>query len=158
MRYLGGFLLLFCLASCNYFEKKKVTPEEVLNEELQTFNWNEVDQYPSFVACDSLSAKQEKRYCFETILTNAIIEGLDDSNIVVSESINDTIIMSFQISETGILEVINIADLNNVGLQIPNIDSLLIRSIQNIPTIFPAIKRGQQVKTEFQLPIVINSN
>ena len=34
-------------------------------------------------------------------------------------------------------------------------DSLLVASVKDLPNIFPAIKRGQQVKTEFKLPIII---
>ena len=39
--------------------------------------------------------------------------------------------------------------------EIPNIKVLLAKSIDSLPKIFPAIKRGQQVKTEFKLPIII---
>jgi hypothetical protein len=39
--------------------------------------------------------------------------------------------------------------------EIPNIDSLLINSLKTIPKIYPAIKRGQQVTTSFEFPIVV---
>ena len=51
--------------SCNYFDAKKVSADDILEEELQTFTWNEVDEYPSFEMCDSLSSKAEKKQCFE---------------------------------------------------------------------------------------------
>jgi hypothetical protein len=39
--------------------------------------------------------------------------------------------------------------------QLPTLDSLLAISIQNIPKIYPAIKRGIPVKTKYILPIRI---
>ena len=43
-------------------------------------------------------------------------------------------------------------------IQIPEIDSLLHESLKGIPKITPAIKRGQQVTTAFELPIIVKIN
>ena len=150
--------LVICLCSCNYFEKKKVNADDILNEELRTFNWNEVDEYPTFTACDSVTSKPERKQCFETTLTTHILNNLSTSKIVVTESVHDTVIMKFQISEKGELTVNEIASSAIIKNQIPKIDSLLYLSVNDLPRIFPAIKRGQQVKTEFKMPIVIQAD
>ena len=59
------FLLIILLTACNYFEKQKVNSEDLLEEELQTFNWNEVDMYPRFSNCDSIIEKEESKICFQ---------------------------------------------------------------------------------------------
>ena len=41
--------------------------------------------------------------------------------------------------------------------QIQDIEKYLTESISSIPQISPAIKRSQHVKTEFKLPIVLQS-
>ena len=51
MRYAPILFLIFC-CSCHYFEKKKLDSEKLLEEELQAFNWNALDQYPSFESCE----------------------------------------------------------------------------------------------------------
>ena len=37
-------LICLVLSSCNYFDVKKTSSEEILKEELQTFNWKDVDE------------------------------------------------------------------------------------------------------------------
>jgi len=135
-----------------------VNSQDIINEELQTFNWNDVDEYPSFQACESSSSKQESKQCFETTLITHIANRLSKKIIVVTENVEDTVMIKFHISETGNLSVININNKENTEEQIPNLDELLAKSLDSLPKIFPAIKRGQQVKTEFTLPIVIQVN
>ena len=158
MKHLAVILLSFCFFSCNYFDKKKVYSEDILKEDLQTFNWNEVDEYPTFAICDSVLTKELRKKCFETTLTKFIISNLPTQAIVVTKDINDTILITFQISEKGKLSVTNIKSSDLINQQIPKIDTFLLQSLKNIPKIFPAIKRSQQVKTEFKLPVVIKVN
>lgn len=146
------------LTSCEYFNVKKTSSEAILKEELQTFNWNDVDEYPSFSVCDSASAKQERKHCFETTLTSYITSHLQKDTIVVSQDINDTINLKLQVSEHGVLSLLSVYVDSVTRQEIPNIKELLAESLESLPKIFPAIKRGQQVKTEFKLPIIIHVN
>ena len=82
----------------------------------------------------------------------------EKKTIVVTEDINDTIIITFQISEKGKLSVKDIISSDLIKAQIPKIDTLLVESLKGLPQIFPAIKRSQQVKTEFKLPVIIQVN
>jgi hypothetical protein len=150
------FLLIILLAtSCNYFEKKKVNSKDLLEEELQTFNWNAVDTYPTFSSCDSITAKEESKLCFQNTLLIHVNQFLEQQNIVVSEDVNDTITLKIIINNKGILEVESIDYKPETTIQIPEIDSLLRQSLKGIPKIYPAIKRGQQVTTVFELPIIV---
>ena len=156
MKYPLLFLILVSLNSCKYFDAKKTTSEAILKEELKTFNWNDVDVYPSFSKCDSLEKKHEKMYCFQYFLKKQIFESLEKEVIVVTQDISDTIQLKFQVSETGVLTLIEI-EIDSLTIEeIPNMEALIIEGLDALPEIFPAIKRGQQVKTEFQLPIIIN--
>lgn len=156
MKHLYVFILVFMLTSCEYFNVKKTSSEAILNEELQTFNWNDVDAYPTFSSCDSMLTKQEKKQCFEIHLTTQIFSFLESEGIVVTQDINDTIVLSFEVSETGVLSLSS-SKIDTLTFQeIPNIKTLLNKSIDSLPKIFPAIKRGQQVKIAFELPVIIN--
>jgi len=132
-----------------------VSSQEILNEDLQTFNWNEVDEYPIFSSCDPLLTKVERKACFEATLTAHITAKLSQEKIVVTKDLNDTITISFLISETGKLSVLEVKNSVKVKSQIPEIDELLKKSLEGLPNILPAIKRRQQVKTEFNLPVII---
>lgn len=158
MKFISLVLLIFCLTSCDYFDKKKVSTEELLSKELKTVDWNAVDEYPTFTSCDSAISKAEKKYCFETTITSHIFNQLNAKNFVVTKTIDDTLKLRIHISETGELQVLNLINTEHISTEIPKIDSLLIASLDSLPKIFPAIKRGQFVKTEFELPIIIKVN
>ena len=158
MRYFGFLLMIMCLFSCDYFEKKKLSADEILEDELQSFNWNEVDEYPSFVSCNPAESKIERKQCFESVLTEHISSKILTSNFIVSESINDTVKIAFLISETGNIMIKQISHSDLITDQIPELDSILMLSMNDLPKLFPAIKRGQQVKTEFVLPLVIKAD
>jgi hypothetical protein len=158
MRQICVFLIVVLLTSCNYFDVKKTSSEAILNEELQTFNWNEVDVYPSFALCDSLESILENKACFSKTLTLHILNHLQKDSIVVNHNINDTINLQIQVSESGDLKLLNTKIDSLTITEIPNIKCLISNSLEDLPKIFPAIKRGQHVKTEFKLPIIIQVN
>ena len=96
---------MILLQSCNYFEVKKITKESVVKDQIETLNWNDVDTYPSFVVCDSLDERDDKRACFETELTNHFFHFLNDQYITVDEAINETIYLDLLITEKGAITI-----------------------------------------------------
>ncbi|GAA4888503.1 hypothetical protein GCM10023311_10520 [Flaviramulus aquimarinus] len=144
------------LTSCEYFNVKKTSSEAILKEELQTFNWNDVDVYPSFSLCDYSITKQERQVCFQHTLTTHINDYLQKEIIVVSQDINDTLMLEFKVSKTGTLSLLK-SKIDSLTInEIPNIQNLLNKSLDSLPKIYPALKRGQQVTTAFNLPIIIH--
>lgn len=155
MNRLACFLLIFLLTACDYLENQKVNSEDLLKEELQTFNWNDVDTYPTFNSCEAMTTKEDSRVCFQNTLLQHVNNYLGRQNIVVSEDVNDTIRLKLIIDNRGHLEIEDVAIKPETQFQIPEIDSLLRQSLNGVPKIFPAIKRGQQVTTVFELPIIV---
>ena len=149
------FLLVVMLTSCDYFDRKKVYTEDILEEELQTFNWKDVDEYPTFDSCESTSGKENKKVCFESTLRNILNKNLAKHQIIVSEEINDTVQLKITIDNTGQFSIDDIISTETTKAQIPQLDSLLRKSFDSLPKIYPAIKRSQQVKTQFVLPVII---
>ena len=155
MNRIAVLIIVSLLTSCSYFEKQKVNSEDLLKEELKTFNWNDVDTYPTFDACSSLSGKEESLICFQNNLLDHVNTFLSNQNIVVSEDVNDTIRLKLIIDKQGSLLIEQIDIKPETVTQIPEIDSLINQSLKGIPKIYPAIKRGQQVTTAFDLPIIV---
>lgn len=133
-------------------------PEDLLEEELQTFNWNEVDTYPTFSNCDSMTSKEDNKICFQNTLINGVNEFLAEQNIIVTNDVFDTIRLHIVIDKQGVLEVESMKIHDETVQEIPHIDSLLRQSLKSVPKIFPAIKRGQQVTTTFELPVIVRIN
>ncbi|WP_136480321.1 hypothetical protein [Cognatitamlana onchidii] len=156
MKKLCVFICVFALVSCEYFNVKKTSSEAILNEELKTFNWIDVDEYPSVSACDSISGRKQRAWCFENAIVNHITKHLQREVIVVTRDVNDTIFLKFQVNREGHLALLE-TKLDSTTLdEIPDIHKLLSSSLENLPKIYPASKKGQLVTTEFSLPIIIN--
>lgn len=147
-------LCLVLIVSCNSVTKK-TSSDIIYNEEVKAINWDAVDEYPTFLKCKEKSSQALRQKCFQTTLTNHILKSLEVKAIKVSQPIQDTIIVDFEISELGRLGLKKIAVSELVDDQIPEIDAYIIKSLKTLPPILPALKRGQQVKTQFKLPIVI---
>jgi len=155
------FALIFCFIicfSCQYFEKKKLNSDVILEQELQTFKWDEVDQYPTFETCDDDNNYEGNKTCFESIFTTHIFEVLKDSDMAFLDSENDTILVNFLVSKKGQITISNLyaSQLSEVSIQ--NLNEILSASLLELPKLYPAIKRSQHVQTVFQLPIILNTN
>ena len=146
------------LTSCNYFNVKKTSSEQILKDELQSFNWNDVDEFPTFTSCDTSATKQGRKSCFESTLAKYILNKLSQEKMIVSQDLNDTIIIEFKLSEKGEISILNIKIEDKTLSILPKLEERLITSIDSLPEIFPAIKRGQQVTTQFKLPLIIKAD
>lgn len=151
-------VLFVLLTSCEYVSSKKVSSQQIIEEELHAINWNDVDEYPTFVNCEGLNTTALKRSCFENYLTDLLNERLGQQNIVVTEDVFDTVQLQIHIDKTGEFSIREISMKSETQKQIPELDSLLRHCFDSLPKIHPAIKRSQQVATEFSLPVIININ
>lgn len=149
------FMVLMSFFSCDYFDKKKVHTEDLLEEELKTFNWKDVDQYPSFATCDTTSAKENRKLCFENTLRSILNASLASHLIVASEAIQDTVYLKITIDNKGRFSIDDIKKSQRTLEVIPELDSLLRTSLDSLPKIYPAIKRSQEVATQFTLPVLV---
>lgn len=156
MKYLSFFCLIVLMTSCDYFNKKKVSANDLLTEELKTINWNDVDTYPTFESCNLAVTKDAKKVCFENTLASLITTKILEYRIIVENTLNDTLYLEFEVSNKGRLRILNIDKSEVVKAQIPEIETYIKHSLDSLPKILPAIKRGQHVTTEFKLPLVIN--
>lgn len=157
MKYILYLFFFFFFFSCELNINKKISVDEILDEEWKTFNWSDVDEYPSFSTCDSLSSLSLKKECFIFTLSNQISVDLISNTKTVNRIIQDTVILKFTISKDGEIDFDElIVDESIIDLR-SLIDLSFKSSIKKLPKIFPAIKRGQQVNVKFSLPIYVST-
>lgn len=157
MKYILSLIFFFFFFSCELNINKKISVDDILDEEWKTFNWSDVDEYPSFTTCDSLLTISQKKECFISTLSNQIYSDLISNTKIVNRTIQDTVMVNFTVSNDGKINFDElILDENIVELQ-DLIDLSFKSSIEKLPTIFPAIKRGQQVNVKFSLPIFVST-
>ncbi len=151
------FLFLVAFTSCEYFEKKKISSEEILSQETKELNWQEVDQYPAFEECRDLMESNAAKTCFGNKVARYFYARLEAKQPVVTESINDTLYLYLKISEKGIPAIDSMEVDSLVVQQLPEIREWLKQSVDSLPKIYPATKRGIPVVTRFKMPIVIQA-
>ncbi|HET7360602.1 MAG TPA: hypothetical protein VFI78_01575 [Salinimicrobium sp.] len=151
------FIVLAGITSCNEFQTEKLTSEEILTLERKQLNWHEVDQYPAFKNCREITEAEAAKACFEEKVTRYVYAHLSQKRPVVTQNVNDTIWLQLVISEEGVPAIDSVEMDSLVIKQLPNIKLWLTESIDSLPKIFPAIKRGIPVSTKFKMPIVIRA-
>tara|TARA_B100001758_G_C18309884_1_gene557208 strand:+ start:353 stop:835 length:483 start_codon:yes stop_codon:yes gene_type:complete len=153
------FICFFLLNSCEFdFQiDRKISVEEFINEELKSFNWNEVDMYPVFENCLELNNISQKNKCFVETITNNFTANLKKNNLVLNRTLVDTVNMVLMVDKSGLISIktINISEKNLKYKEV--INSSFNNTISNLPKLYPAIKRGQQVDVIFTLPIIIST-
>ncbi len=159
MRITLIFICFFLLNSCEFdFQiDRKISVEEFINEELKSFNWNEVDMYPVFENCLELNNISQKNKCFVETITNNFTANLKKNNLVLNRTLVDTVNMVLMVDKSGLISIktINISEKNLKYKEV--INSSFNNTISKLPKLYPAIKRGQQVDVIFTLPIIIST-
>ena len=143
--------------SCDEFETRKISSEEILSEESRALNWHEVDQYPAFKECREYIQEKASKECFGNKVATYFYARLEEKQPVVTEALNDTIFLYLRISEKGIPSIEQMEIDSLVIDQLPEIRSWLVQSVDSLPKIYPATKRGIPVVTSFKMPVVIKA-
>lgn len=155
MKYFFPFLVLLVFNSCQYFEKQVPSEKTLLQKELKSINWNEVDEYPSVADCDKINNKKQRRQCFFEIMSKLIQEKLDLDTLSVLYHELDTIEVKVTIFPNSTMKFEPQFPKDSVAYDTIKIDSILHASLVDFPKVNPAIKRGIPVKTQFVLPVIL---
>lgn len=151
-------LLPLFFNSCQYFNQQVPSEKELLQKELKSINWNEVDEYPSVADCEKIEDKTQRKQCFFEYMTQSIQEKLNIDTLSIPSPNLDTIDMKVTIFANAKILFEPQFPKDSVGYDIIKMDSILKARLVNFPKVNPAIKHGIPVKTQFILPIIIKNN
>lgn len=157
MRALGSFLCFFLLISCEWFAPSDTKTRRIVELEMQSINWEELDQYPLFENCDELAGKKEQKACFEMTLLDHFTKTLSDFEFVLDTVVQDTLYLDFLVTREGEIQVLDIEQHEKVELQIPEFEGVLIQSLKALPPPQPGLKRGIPVSAKFRIPLIIQT-
>ena len=152
MRYFLYICLLFSFTSCEYFSFEKNKNVEKINMDV---DYTSVDVSPSFKVCDSLIDKDKKSSCFRTTIRQEISSSLANQSIQVAQSIDETIEVAITIQSNKEIKLTSIKSSDSLLVILSSLKDILKKSVEELPTIYPAIKRGIPVTTVYKLPIRI---
>lgn len=143
------------LQSCQFFDQKVPSKEELLSKELQQINWKEVDEYPSLPQCDSIHDKEAQKQCFFDYLTHVIQEKLSVEKLSILYPELDTIEVIVTVFPDATLSFEPQFPKDSLAYDTIKIDSILHDKLKDFPKVIPAQKRGIPVKTQFVLPVIL---
>ena len=148
--------LLLAIQSCQYFEKQVPDEKELLEQELKKINWDEVDEFPSVLQCDTIKDAEIKRQCFFDYLAQTIQERIGIDTLCIEYPEIDTINVKITVNPDSSLQFETQYPNDSITLvDKTKIDSILTSRLSDFPKVEPAIKRGVKVKTQFVLPVII---
>ncbi len=153
MRFLLTLICVFLMISCEYLAPKEEKTRRIVQEELSSIDWNDVDQYPLFASCAESISKEEQRTCFENELLAHFSQTLSEFEFILSEYVGDTIYVDFLVERDGSITVLDIEDQMTVQEQIPEFNAIITQSLKSLPKIEPALKRGIPVTAKFRIPL-----
>ena len=157
MRYaLILFLISFC--SCQFFQKERLDSKSILKNELHSFKWDELDQYPSFEICDEGVDFKTNKQCFESTITSHIYNTLKEIEDIIFVSSKDTFLLELLVTKTGKISVKNLKSKLVSDSTTSLLEYSLNESFHKLPNLYPPIKRSQHVQALFQLPIIIKTD
>ncbi|MDI6049380.1 hypothetical protein QLS31_06025 [Flavobacterium sp. XS2P24] len=149
------FLVFIFFNSCQYFDKQIPSEKELLQKELKSINWKEVDEYPSVVDCEKTENKKQRQQCFFEVLTLLIQEKLSVDTLSILYPELDTIEVKVTVFPNATIQFEPQFPKDSVAYDKIKIDSILKARLVDFPKINPAIKRGIPVKTQFILPVIL---
>ena len=152
MRYFLFICLLISFTSCEYFSFEKNKNIEKIDVDV---DFTSVDVSPSFKVCDSLIEKEKKNTCFRTTLRQEISSSLAKQSIQVPQSVDETIEVAITIQSNKEVKLTSIKSSDSLMVILPSLKAILKKSVEELPAVYPAIKRGIPVTTVYKLPIRI---
>lgn len=156
MKLFWVLILLFSVISCQYFEKQVPDEKELLEQELKKINWEEVDDFPSVLQCDTIKDVEIKKQCFFDYITQTIQERINIDTLRVEYPEIDTINVKITVNPDSSLQFETQFQNDSIPFaDKTKIDSILTSRLSDFPKVEPAIKRGVKVKTQFVLPVII---
>lgn len=138
----------------------EITQEEVDKQEAQkrlADLGDEVDEYPSFKECESITTKDEKLKCFTDRLSKAYQEALNSQKLAIGGALNDTIKVTLVVSNEGVLSVKSVEASDNTLELLPDLEKILKDKTAGFEFVLTPAKKNQvSVTTEYVLPLVID--
>lgn len=154
----GLAVLALGLGSCEWFPSRQVRTQQIVDARMQTIDWNRLDQFPLFGACDELANRAEQQECFQNTLTLHLSMTLQDFEFRSESALHDTIYIDFLIDNKGGLSILSIGENQALAAENPEFENIVARSLRSLPRLEPALKEGVPVAAQFRIPLVLKTD
>lgn len=148
-------LLISVLTSCQFIKEPPVFNTWV-SEEVAKVDWSQVDELPTIEPCLIFRSRALKKECFFAIISDSIYTKLlkGNNNFGLYTKIDTVRLVVTITSDNQLL----FATKYNTGIsefEKQKVDSIIKNRLISFPKVYPAIKRGLPVTSNFEIPLVL---
>ena len=143
------------IISCTYFDNKAL--KENMQEVDTIVDFNTVDAFPLFPNCKEIPSRQKQQICFQMEMAQHIYASLKEYPFNTADKVNDTVLVKLKVDISGKTSLSSLKISHKTSQLLPEFDSIVKLSLQDLPDLLPAIKRDMPVATEFTLPIILKN-
>ena len=141
-------IILLTTTSCDYVDSFFVKKPAKIDFTL-------VDEYPIFPSCDSIATLEYREQCFEKTASMYLETDLLLHEFVTPLSSSEALLIHIIVDREGVVSFHSIES-SVKGKEInPELKEVIIKSIENFPTLIPAKKRGNVVQSVYMIPLYI---
>ena len=154
----GLCALALGLGSCEWFPSQQARTRQLVDAEMQAIDWNQLDQFPLFDACDETASRLGQQECFQNTLTLHLSMALQDFEFRSENALHDTLYVDFLVDNKGGISVLTIGENPDLAAENPEFKNIVSRSLRSLPRLEPALKRGIPVAAQFRIPLVLKTD
>ena len=145
------FIFLMFLSSCflntdGAVENKFLPPLDTV------VDYNKIDKLPLFKGCTVFSDKFEQELCTRDSLYLAIAIPLLSHEFSSSVAMNQNVDVRLLVDKQGAISLFKIEPAS-IEKTLPMLPERLKLIIEDLPTVYPAVKQGQAITVYYTLPI-----
>jgi hypothetical protein len=120
-------------------------------------DYTSVDVYPIFSDCENYAESNDQKECFEASITEKLADILSENELKVKNVVNDSTAIDILIDNTGKASLVSIAPSEAIAKELPDLESIIRKGVNQLPSIKPALKRGMFVKSQYRLVIIVET-
>lgn len=144
-----SFLLLLCY-SCTYvsenISKKMLPPMDTV------IDYHKIDALPIHESCADQSSKFNQDRCTRDTLYRSVALPLLMLDLKSEQKVNQKVSVKLLVDKKGKISLYEILPKNGLDV-VPGLEDELKEIIQNLPSLKPAKKKGQNISVYYNLPL-----
>lgn len=113
------------------------------------YNFSTVDKIPAFNSCVDLTGAQNQHICFNSQMTNFIVDNMEYIDAAVDENMIGKIVVNFVIGSDGIPSNINVSGIKKAQA----LKEAVIKLITKLPKFSPAQKNNLAVPVSYEFAL-----
>jgi hypothetical protein len=142
------------MQSCQFFDRRVPSEEELLKQKLEEVNWQEVSMYPTLPPCDGYFDKTRRRDCFFKEMGKILHGKFQKDTLTFAKFEIDTLWVKVTVNpDSTVLFETQLTEIPETKRD--TLNSIIQERLADFPKIEPAQKEGIPVRTQFLLPVVV---